>query len=176
MRSINIDSLTVPDSLARTALVDALVLVSFYLTTVFAHILPFPLYKLDPMKILVLITVIYSKRGNALGIATALPILSFLSTGHPVFPKFMIMSVELIVFAFVFGTLAQRKSSGLVVFLGAVLLSKGAYYLIKAGVIALGFLDQTLISTDFYTQIQALVILGAVYFVIRIIRNRTQLT
>ncbi|NQV40753.1 MAG: hypothetical protein HQ506_00225 [Candidatus Marinimicrobia bacterium] len=175
MRSINIDSLTVPDSLARTILIDALVLVSFYLTIVFAHLLPFPLYKLDPMKILVLITVVYSNRGNALGMAAALPILSFLSTGHPVFPKFMIMSLELIVFAFVFIALSQNKSSGLVTFLGAVLISKGVYYLIKAGAIALGFLDQVLISTDLYTQIQALVILGAVYFVIQIIRNRTQL-
>lgn len=175
MRSINFESLAAPNSFARTALVDALIFLGFYLTIVFAHILPFPLYKLDPMKILVLITVVYSNRGNALGIAAVLPILSFLSTGHPVFPKFMIMSMEMIVFAFVLSTLSQRKSSGLVTFLGAVFISKGVYYLIKAGAIALGFLDQVLISTDLYTQIQAVVILGLVYFAVQIIRNHKQL-
>ena len=174
MRSIHIDSLAVPNSATRAILVDALVILSFYLTIVFAHVLPFPLYKLDPMKILVLFTVAYSSRGNALGIAAALPILSFLSTGHPVFPKFLIMSGELIVFAFVLGTLSQRKSNGMLAFLGAVLLSKSAYYLVKFAAISADFLDQTLISTNFYTQIQALAILGAVYFVIQFLRNRQQ--
>lgn len=167
------DRLAVPNSLSRVALVDALVLVSFYVTIVFAHILPFPLYQFDPMKILVLITVVYSNRGNSMGIAAALPVLSFLSTGHPVFPKFLIMSGELMVFAFVLGMLSQSRSSGLVAFLGAVLISKLAYYFIKFSVISLGWLQTPLLTTSVITQLQALLILLCVFGLVDFFLRKT---
>ncbi|NQV49615.1 MAG: hypothetical protein HQ507_03920 [Candidatus Marinimicrobia bacterium] len=163
MISINTANIGTLQPLTRTLLTDVLVLLSFSLTLVVAHVLPFPLYKLDPMKILVLVTVIYSSRWNSLAIAAALPILSFLSTGHPVFPKFLIMSSELMVFAFVLGSFHTRQSKKIIGFLSAVLISKIFYYMVKGGAIALGYLDQSLISTDFHTQIQALVVLALVF-------------
>jgi len=115
---------------------------------------------------------VYSSRSNSLAIAAALPVLSFLSTGHPVFPKFLIMSGELMVFAFVLSSFRLRQSNRLIRFLGAVFVSKIIYYLIKGGAIAFGYLDQVLISTDLYTQIQALVILSIVFWGMEFLNQR----
>jgi len=172
MRSITSGGIAVSQPLGKVLLTDILVVSAFFLTLLVAHILPFPLYKYDPMKILVLITVVYSSRSNSLAIAAALPVLSFLSTGHPVFPKFLIMSGELMVFAFVLSSFRLRQSNRLIRFLGAVFVSKIIYYLIKGGAIAFGYLDQVLISTDLYTQIQALVILSIVFWGMEFLNQR----
>ncbi len=172
MRSINSISIVIPQSITRILVADVLVILCFYITITVAHILPFPLYKLDPMKIIVLVTVIYSTRWNSVAIAAALPVLSFLSTGHPVFPKFLIMSSELMVFAFVLSSFRIRQLKGIISFLSAVLISKILYYMIKSGVIAMGYLDQAFIPSDFYTQIQALVISALVYWSIEFLHQR----
>ncbi len=172
MKSINIFNIATFQPLTKTLITDILVLLSFSLTLVIAHILPFPLYKLDPMKILVLVTVIYSSRWNSVAIAAALPILSFLSTGHPVFPKFLVMSSELMVFGFVLSSVHTRQSKKIIGFLSAILISKIIYYIIKGGIIALGYLDQPLISTAFYTQIQALVILASIFLALEYLESK----
>ncbi len=159
-------------AVTRTLITDVLVLFSFYATIIFAHILPFPLYKLDPMKILVLGTVIYSSRNNAMFMAAILHVLSFFSTGHPVFPKFLIMSSELAIFAWVLGTLQSSRIAKPLGFLSAIFVSKLFYYLIKGGAISLGFLDQNLLSTSIATQMQALAILGGVFLLFDYLNTR----
>ncbi|MBT5268798.1 MAG: hypothetical protein HOL70_05060, partial [Candidatus Marinimicrobia bacterium] len=153
----------------RAVLTDVFVLSAFYLTTTFAHILSVPLYQLDPMKIIVLITVMYSNRGNALMIALSLPILSFMSTGHPVAPKFLLMAGELMIFATIMST---YKSGHWIVLFSAILVSKLGYYLLKAAVIWMGWLNQDLFATDFKSQALALIILSAVFYFLISMKNR----
>lgn len=157
----------------RTLLTDVVVLVTFYLTVNFAHILPFALYQLDPMKIFILLTVAYSSRGNALLMALALPLLSFLSTGHPVAPKFLLIGAELMIFVWVMGIGSGVKYEKWLSFLGAVVVSKVAYYSLKAGIIGLGWLNQELFSTGLFSQLIALGVLSLVFLLITAIKNQT---
>ena len=174
MRTTNVGSLALPNGTTRVVLVDAMVLLSFYMTIVFAHVLPFPLYQLDPMKILVLVTVMYSTRWNSVTIAAVLPVLSFLSTGHPIFPKFLIMSMELMIFSWVMSFLIQKQSGAVMTFISAILVSKLAYYAIKAGAIGFGVLNQQLVSTELWVQLQAIILLGVIYAMIQYFQNHHQ--
>lgn len=148
---------------------DILVLSAFFLTITFAHLLPIPMYKLDPMKVFVMLTVMYSSRGNALFISLSLPVLSFVSTGHPVAPKFILMGGELMVFAWIISTYQSSRWGS---FFSAIVISKIGYYVLKAGAIWAGWLNQSLFATDWQSQGLALTILSVVYFLVTSFRSR----
>lgn len=163
-------SLSRQDSLARAIITDLLILGLFLLVLTYAHILPIPLYQLDPMKALLLVTIIYSSRGNAMLMAIFLPLLSFVSTGHPVAPKFLLISLELAIFTSI---LTQQKDTGKInLLLGAVLLSKLGYYLLKASLIGLGWLEQSLFSTGIIPQLTAVVVLISIYLLLNTLKDK----
>ncbi len=84
-------------SILRTALLDALLCAAVVSVPSLSHAAAFPFYYLDPMRLLVFAAILFSTRRNALIMALGLPLLSMATSGHPVFPKVLLIQAELAV-------------------------------------------------------------------------------
>jgi hypothetical protein len=119
----------------------------------FSHAAAFPLYKFEPMRLLVFAAILLSGRRNALLMALWLPLLSFLTSGHPIFPKFVLIQSELAINVLIFFFVYRRWHSFV---LGAgisVLASKFVYYLVKFLLIRAAQLDGDLFATPWVYQL-----------------------
>ncbi len=153
---------------------DLIALTVVFLVPTFSHLLGFPLYYLDPMRIIVLAAVVHSHRINAYSLAIVLPLFSFLVSGHPVFPKFIVISFELMFNLLLFQLiLSETKKAFLAAFL-SVIASKVVYYFFKYLLISAALIESGLISTPLYFQaIVAIIISVYIYFVISKKKNTT---
>ena len=166
----NIGSWSISSGNYRTIALDLLLVGSFYGITSLSHLLAFPLYQFDPIKLFLLIMIAKSSRTNALVMALSLPLFATLTTGHPVFPKNLAMVVELVLFT---GLLTEPRLKQLgkpVKFFIALTLSRLGYYLCKAGLIWTGLLQTRLFSTSLAAQVMSVLIL----FLLFLIMNRSQ--
>jgi len=131
---------------------DAVCLLFIYLVPALSHALSVPLYLLDPMRLAVLGALLVTGNWkNSLILAITLPFFSALLGMHPVFPKCLLIAIELSVNVLLFIWLSRafgrsRAASGLAVFV-SILLSKGLYYGLKALVLSAGLLQMDLVST-----------------------------
>jgi hypothetical protein len=156
------DSAINKKSILSTVLVDILALTFIYFVPALSHMLKFPLYYADPMRIALFSILVLTKKENVYIMALSIPLISFLISGHPVFPKFLIVSFELFANVFlIFRFSNMIKNKFLLVFL-SLILSKSAYYLLKLVLIKLAVLDMGLISTPLYIQLVAMIIFTAI--------------
>ncbi len=165
---LSAESLALTKSRLNIIILDVFILTAVYTSVMFAHLLPIPLYQLDPMKIFLMAAIIYSSRGNAMLMAVTLPLFSTLSVGHPIFPKNIIISLELIVFTAVITSFVFNRFGSNVQFLLAVLISKIGYYMLKAALISMGTLNMPLFSTRIEMQIISVAILFSVFWLMKL--------
>jgi hypothetical protein len=162
------DSAINKKSILSTVLVDILALTFIYFVPALSHMLKFPLYYADPMRIALFSILVLTKKENVYIMALSIPLISFLISAHPVFPKFLIVSLELFANVFlIFRFSNVIKNKFLLVFL-SLLLSKSLYYLLKFVLIKFAVLDMGLISTPLYIQaILTLVFSTILAFILR---------
>ena len=150
-------------------LTDAVALLFVLVVPALSHLTAVPFYLLDPMRLAVLGALLASRsRVNGLVLAVALPLLSFAISGHPVFPKCLVIAAELSVNVLLFWWLMRvisRKGSvgiGVAAFV-SILLSKVFYYGLKALVLGAGLMQTELVSTALWVQLVVAVLISACF-------------
>lgn len=134
-------------------LFDILALTFIYFVPTISHMLSFPLYLIEPMRIALILALVHTTKKNAYIIAITLPLFSFLVSAHPVFYKMMLISGELVINVWLFYFIFSRTKNAFVSILSSIVLSKAIYYLAKF--IAIALILQTserIISTSLYIQ------------------------
>ena len=146
---------------------DAVALLFVLVVPALSHLTAIPFYLLDPMRLAVLGALLASRsRLNGLVLAVALPLLSFGISGHPVYPKCLVIAAELSVNVLLFWWLAQvfsRKGSfgiGPAAFV-SILFSKVFYYGLKALVLGAGLMQMELVSTALWVQLVVAILISA---------------
>lgn len=139
-----------------------------------SHAVAFPLYRLEPMRLLLFVAILASARRNALVMALALPLVSYLTSGHPVAPKFFLIQGELVINTVLFFAIWQRWRRFVPAAVVSVLASKVAYYGAKAVLIQAAMLEGQLISTPFAYQLGVLAIILAGGGLYHLLKNRAQ--
>jgi hypothetical protein len=134
------------------ALFDFGALAFVYFTPALSHLFALPIYLIEPMRLVLIMAIAHSNKSNALVLACTLPIFSFIVSSHPVFAKAMLIGVELILNAFIFFKLKDKMNNLFVAGLISILISKIAYYAVKAGLIYTAILQTELISTPLEIQ------------------------
>lgn len=123
-----------------------------YFLPALSHTIGYPLYFLEPMRLVILFSMVLLEKKEALILAVTLPLFAFAATGHPTFPKVFIVSVELLFFVYFFFIVNMKISIPSISLLIAILLSKSAYYLMKY-ILVVSFLgNPELISTPIQVQ------------------------
>lgn len=145
---------------------DIVAIVAIMFLPAISHLMPFPLYYLDPMR-LVLLGVYFVSRNNknAYLLALGLPIFSMLYSGHPVFYKAILISIELFINMVVLHFLFRKGANIFYAVFLSIILSKIMYYLFKFAFIEWSLISGKLFSTSLIIQLMIATGLSAVFFI-----------
>lgn len=146
----------------RNVITDALAFLFILFVPALSHLTALPLYLLDPMRLAVLGVLLVTRDWkNTLALAVLLPLFSTMVSGHPLFPKCLLISVELATNVLLFEGMIRllgRRISGKAVVSGvsafsSIVLSKALYYLLKWVVISFGWMQMGVVSTALWIQL-----------------------
>jgi len=141
-------------------------LVLVYLTPMLSHLLVLPFYYLEPMRIVVILSLIYTGRFNSYILALTLPAFSYLVSGHPLFYKAGLMTGELLLNILIFDLLSNKMKNIFLITFSSIILSKMIYYSAKYILISYGLLSESFVSTPLIIQLFLSIILGLYLFYI----------
>jgi hypothetical protein len=154
-------------------LIDVALLVALYLVPSLAHLTALPLYMLEPMRVALCVSLLFTNRTNAYFIALTIPLASAMITGHPPPLKAALMGIEFSILVVSYSYLAQRlRISAFAALSAGILLSKLAYYTMKFVALSTGLLAGSLISTPLQIQLVVAVGTAAVFGLIEHYRTK----
>jgi hypothetical protein len=116
--------------LLRAALVDLGGLALILFVPSFAHLLNFPVYMLEPMRVVLILAMAHTTKRNAYLLALTLPAFSWLVSGHPEALKMAVITLELIANVFLFYLIAEKTRRIFIAALSSVIISKIFCYLL----------------------------------------------
>ncbi|MDY0253116.1 MAG: hypothetical protein RBR30_01770 [Tenuifilaceae bacterium] len=133
---------------------DILALAFIYLVPTISHMLSFPLYLIEPMRIALILALVHTTKRNAYIIALTLPIFSYLVSAHPVFYKMLLISGELVLNVWLFYFILSKTKNAFVSILSAIVASKAIYYMAKFIAVALILkTGESIIATSLTIQV-----------------------
>jgi hypothetical protein len=147
----------------RTAIIDFSGILLVLLVPAVAHLTRLPVYFLEPMRIMMVVGILYTSRKNAYLLAIALPLFSYLFSGHPFFFKMLIIISELVINVFLYFYFIKRLGKPFMSMFLSVLASKVTCYLIYWVVFSWAFVVEEGESMFLLTQL--IVTLGLSLFV-----------
>lgn len=142
---------------------DLLFAVAVYFLPAMAHVSRFPIYIIEPFRLIILSSIIIGDKRNSVVLALSLPFFSLIMTGHPVFLKMVLISIELLVNVLFFFYLKDKFKYVTVTILMSILLSKTVYYLLKYLFIVTGLMEMSFISTSLFSQCAVSLITSLVF-------------
>ncbi len=148
-------------STARIVILDILALLAIYLMPTLTHLLSFPIYLIEPMRIMLVLALLHTRKENAYILALTLPAFSFLLSGHPMLPKMIIITLELVLNVWLFITFSKMMKNNALPMLASIVFSKAFYYFVKFALIGLGFLSIELVSTSIWIQLGMIAVFTA---------------
>jgi len=152
---------------------DMMIIISFAMLTVYSHLLPFPLYVIEPMRISVIIAAVYLKKPNLYFLAVVLPLISFFISGHPIFVKSLIMVMELNINVFLIGALKSKIKNSFLLVLSSIVMSKVIYYILKYILFMYVINENIEIGKErIIEQIVLMVILSLTYYLLERIKEK----
>jgi hypothetical protein len=152
-------------------LFDILALAFIYFVPTISHMLSFPLYLIEPMRIALILALVHTTKRNAYIIAITLPLFSFLVSAHPVFYKMMLITGELVINVWLFYFIFNKTKNAFASILSSIILSKAIYYLAKFIAIAVIIKSsESLIATSLYIQMATTLVFSA--YLGLMLRNR----
>jgi hypothetical protein len=146
--------------------IDLIAVILVYFIPTLSHLTGVPFYLFEPMRIFIILALLHSNKTNAYILAFTLPIFSFVIATHPFFLKSVIMSIELGLNVFIFYFLTQKKLAAYLSVFLSIIISKGAYYLLKFICVQLMLFESDLIVTPIFIQIIVTVIISFYTFII----------
>lgn len=108
---------------------DTFALAFIFFIPALAHLVSLPVYMIEPMRLMLILSLAHGTRTNAYFLAVALPLFSFVVSGHPVFFKMLIIAGELVLNVFLFFVLKNKLKNTFLSLFTAILFSKLACYL-----------------------------------------------
>lgn len=155
-------------NLVKTIVFDILAISFIYFVPTLSHLTSLPIYLIEPMRIMLILSLAHTRKQNAYLLALTLPLFSFLISSHPVLPKMLLISAELIINAFLFILLSKAMKNIFLTSLISIVASKLVYYSAKFILISAMVLDSQLVSTPIIIQIVVTIGLSLyLFFVIK---------
>lgn len=151
----------------RTSIFDVFAISVVYLVPVFSHLFAIPLYYAEPMRLMLILAIMFTSKKNAFIIAATMPIFSMLVSGHPVFYKALIMSGELVLNVFAFYFLVEKIKNRFSAMVLSIVFSKAVYYGLKILLLNLALIGGSLISTPIIFQLGVVFVFSALFLLKR---------
>ena len=116
--------------LIKNVCIDSAALAFVYFTPLIAHLIAFPIYMIEPMRLMVILSLVHSSPRNSYLLAFTLPLFSYIATSHPEFFKMLIITAELVLNVFFFYWLSSRMKNVFFEMIIAIFASKAVCYLL----------------------------------------------
>ena len=151
----------------KPAVFDIIALSVIYLVPVFSHLFAVPIYYAEPMRFMLVLSIMFTSKRNAFIIAVTMPLFSMMVSGHPIFYKALIMSGELLLNVFIYFFLVEKIKNKFSSMAISILFSKVAYYGLKILLINLALISGDLIATPIIFQLGVVLIFSALFILKR---------
>jgi hypothetical protein len=163
MENISVHLLSI--SKIKNIVFDLLALLFIYLVPAISHLLSFPVYYLEPMRIMLILAIVHTTKKNSYLIALTLPIFSLLISTHPSLVKTSLITIELLLNVWLYFFISQKITNKFFSMFISILLSKLSYYLMKVFLVNTSIISGDVVATPIYIQILMLFVLsGYIYF------------
>ncbi|TVR42038.1 MAG: hypothetical protein EA394_04300 [Bacteroidia bacterium] len=149
----------------RAILFDVFALAFIYFVPTLSHLLSIKLYMLEPMRIMVILAMVHTRRENAYILAFTLPLFSFLISAHPVLVKSILIGIELAAMAFVFFRLVRIVNPLIAIFSG-IWISKMLYYGLKYLAVITVLPEEPLVGTPLLLQLITSVVFSIYVYIV----------
>ena len=163
------DTTTIPSKSFRynAVITDIAALVFVGLVPAASHLFKIPIYYIEPMRIMLVLALLYSSRWNAYALAIVLPLFSFMVSGHPAPIKMMIIMAELLVNAWLFLYFYKKSGKPFLSAFGSIIISKVLCYSMYLIVFSMAFVKTEAEITFLFAQlILTLMLSSFVWYVI----------
>jgi hypothetical protein len=108
----------------KTLILDGVALAVVFLIPFIADLFHFPFYMIEPMRLMVMISIAHTSRINSYLLAFVLPFFSWVVSGHPEFFKMLIMTAELGINVYLFYLLLKKSDHVFLTMIAAIIISK----------------------------------------------------
>lgn len=139
---------------------DLFTVLAIYLLPSISHFLSFPVYYLDPMRLMLILSIIYTSRSNTLLIAATLPFVSLLISSHPSLIKSLLIYSELSLNAMLYYLFSKRIKNKFTPIFFSIIVAKVFYYSAKYISLNTSLIEGDLFSTPLYLQIVIVIIVS----------------
>lgn len=112
----------------KVLILDIFAFAAVWLTPVIGRLIGLPFYMIEPMRLMVVLSIAHTSRGNSYFLAATLPLFSWAVTGHPEFYKMLVITVEIGINVFLFYYLLRRIDSILLSMIISIVISKVLCY------------------------------------------------
>ncbi|RMD47895.1 MAG: hypothetical protein D6830_07970 [Ignavibacteria bacterium] len=137
-----------------------------YIIPVVSHLTALPFYYLEPMRIVVLFSLLNRNKFSAFTFAITLPLFAAIVSGHPTLIKSLLIISELLLNIYVVDWLIKKKAAVWLSVSVGIVISKAVYYIVKYVMIKLLLFDSVLISTPIPVQIFTLLVMSIFFSMI----------
>jgi hypothetical protein len=158
----------------RTAITDIAALTFVGLVPAASHLFKIPIYFIEPMRIMLVLALLYSSRWNAFALAIVLPLFSFLVSGHPAPVKMMIIIAELVLNAWLFLYFYRNTNKAFLSTFGSIILSKLFCYAMYLVVFSVAFVKAEAETTFLIAQAILTLLLSSLVWLILYRRQLSQ--
>jgi hypothetical protein len=150
----------------NTVITDIAALVFVGIIPAASHLFKIPIYFIEPMRVMLVLALLYSSRWNAYALAIVLPLFSFLVSGHPAPLKMMIIMAELLLNALLFLLFYKNTKKAFLSTFGSIVLSKVFCYAMYLVVFSMAFVKAEAETTFLIAQaILTLLLSSLVWFI-----------
>jgi len=161
----------------NTFMIDVALLAALYFLPSLSHVTALPLYMLEPMRVALIIALLFTNRTNAYFIAFTIPLASAMITGHPTPFKALLMGIEFSILVACYSYLVKMlRIPAFAALTAAILVGKVVYYTMKFAALSAGLLTGSLISTPLQTQLILAVGTAAVFGFVEFSRSSNKKT
>lgn len=163
---MNVAAITLSNIKVRSVLLDLTAILFIAFAPALSHMFALPIYMLEPMRIMLILSIVHTSRNNSYLIALVLPAFSFIISTHPSVIKTLLISSELILNVFLFGLFLNYIKNSFAAVFASILISKVFYYTVKFGFLSFGIIGGELIATPIYLQAIVTTVLSIYLFIL----------
>ena len=153
------------------AITDIAALVFVGLVPAASHLFKIPVYFIEPMRVMLVLALLYSSRWNAYALAIVLPLFSFLVSGHPAPVKMMIIMAELALNAWLFLYFYQKTRRSFLSAFSSIIISKVFCYAMYFVAFSMAFVKAEAEITFLLAQMILTIVLSSLVWIILARRN-----
>jgi hypothetical protein len=153
-------------------LLDIVAIAVVFFTPKIGQLIHLPFYMVEPMRLMVVLSIAHSNRANSYLLALTLPLFSWAVSGHPEFFKMLVMTGEITVNVFLFYYLVRKIDSVLLSMIISIVVSKVLCYAFYLVFFSMMFIQEEADPSFLIAQVITTLVFS--FYVFFILRKKSQ--